>query len=135
MPKTFIDESQLSKLVEPMFSRLRQKYRGNRYSQEQNLEINSMLVDLHRLNNSCLDIENQLNEVCNNLVFNVYNITETENINDGKNYEIQDVLSMVDDNTGSYGDNEEPMLLETITKLTGKIQRIKNKLIRLENNI
>lgn len=135
MPKTYIDESEKTKVVEPMFSRDRQTYRGNRSSARENLEINSLIVDFNRLSNRCTDTENELLAVCNNLVFNVYNLTEEENKNDGKNYAIEDVISAVDDRSGAYGDTEEPMSLETITKLTGKIQRIKNKLIRLENNI
>jgi len=135
MPKTFSDQSQSKKIIEPMFSRDRQAYRGNRLSGRENLEINSLIVDFNRISNQCLDTENRLTAVCNGLVFDVYSLTETENKNDGKNYEVEGVIVAVDDRSGAYGDTEQSMTLDTITKLTGKIQRIKNKLIRLENSI
>lgn len=135
MPKTYFDQSEKNNLIEPMFSRNRQTYRGTRSSSKENLEINSLLIDFNRLNNQSSSLEDQLNEVCNDLVYDIYSLTESENKNDGKNYEVTEVIHMIDDKSGTYGDTEEPMFLETISKLTGKIQRIKNKLIRLENNI
>ena len=135
MAKTYFDESQKNKLVEPMFSRDRQKYRGNRSSLRDNLEINSLLVDLNRLNNQCKQIGIELDNISNDLIYNINSLTEVDMKNDGKDFAVENVSSMIDDRSGLYGDTEKAMTLETMTKLVGKIQRIKNKLIRLENEI
>ena len=51
MAKTFYSESEyFSNIEEPMFTRSRKTYKGDRPSAEENLEINSLIVNFYILN-------------------------------------------------------------------------------------
>jgi len=127
MAKTFQEKNEY-KVAEPMFSRLRQSFRGHRDSAKENLEINAMLVDLHRLQNNVVLIENKISSVQSDLVSKLNNLTEQEILEDGIDFEIEDVEVSFQENP------EQNMILETLNKISAKIQRTKNKIERLELN-
>ncbi len=62
MPITYTKQSHTKRLIEPFFSRFRQKYRATRNSKRENLEMNSLIVDFNRINNQ-LD---SINLTCDN---------------------------------------------------------------------
>ncbi len=51
MPITYTKQSHTKRLIEPFFSRFRQKYRATRNSKRENLEMNSLIVDFNRIDN------------------------------------------------------------------------------------
>lgn len=130
MAKTFYNESEyFSNIEEPMFTRCRKKYKGERSSLEENLEINSLIVNFHRIKNSIDALNSSLDTLSSDLIHNTSTYTEEEALNDGKNYSIEGVEIYVDNN----GAVLEDMILETISKISGKINKLESKITRLEN--
>lgn len=133
MANTFSEENNDGKIVEPVFSRSRQKFKGERNSGQENLEVNALLVDINRINNQILNLDNSLENISLDLVSKISDLTEAEALNDGKNLEISNTRILFDDKVTSYGNLEENMVLETLNKISGKIIKIQNKVKRLEN--
>lgn len=133
MANTFSEENNDGKIVEPVFSRSRQKFKGERSSGQENLEVNALLVDINRINNQILNLDNSLENISLDLVSKISDPTEAEALNDGKNLEISNTRILFDDKVTSYGNLEENMVLETLNKISGKIIKIQNKVKRLEN--
>ena len=60
MAKTF--SKQVSKLIlQPIFTKGRQKYRGHRSSLDENMEANFFLTDINKINNSFSKTESNIN--------------------------------------------------------------------------
>jgi hypothetical protein len=133
MANTFTEQDNNGNITEPLFSRSRQKYKGERNSGQENLEINSILIDIIRINNQIIDIDNSLENVSLDLVSKISELTEQESLDDGKNLQISNTNILLDDKLTTYGDLEENMILETLNKISGKISRIQSKIKRLEN--
>lgn len=133
MANTFSDQDNSGKIIEPFFSRSRQKFKGERNSGQENLEINALIVDFNRINNQALSIEDSLENISLNLVSKISDLTEAEILDDGKNFEISNTNILIDDQTSSYGTLEQAMILETLNKISGKIKKVQNKIKRLEN--
>ena len=133
MANTFTEESNDGTIIEPLFSRSRQKFKGERNSGQENLEINALLVDIHRVNNQISDLDTSLENISLNLVSRISDLTEAEALDDGKNFEVSNTNILFDDQVTSYGDLEESMILETLNKISAKISKIENKVRRLEN--
>lgn len=133
MANTFTEDNTTGKIIEPLFSRSRQKFKGERNSGQENLEINALLVDIHRVNNQITDLDNSLEDISLNLVSKISDLTEEEMLDDGKNFELLNTNILLDDRVTSYGDLEQDMILETLNKISGKITKIQNKVKRLEN--
>jgi hypothetical protein len=133
MANTFNENQDSETIIEPVFSRSRQKYKGERSSGQENLEINALLVDLNRIDNQAVSIDSSLGNVSLNLVAKISDLTEEEILDNGKNFEIENTDILFDDRVTSYGDLEQSMILETLSKISGKITRIQNKIKRLEN--
>jgi hypothetical protein len=133
MANTFSDQDNSGKIIEPFFSRSRQKFKGERNSGQENLEINALIVDINRINNQALSIEDSLENISLNLVSKISDLTEAEILDDGKNFEISNTNILIDDQTSSYGTLEQAMILETLNKISGKIKKVQNKIKRLEN--
>jgi hypothetical protein len=133
MANTFSDKDNSGKIIEPFFSRSRQKFKGERNSGQENLEINALIVDINRINNQALSMEDSLENISLDLVSKISDLTEIEILDDGKNFEISNTNILIDDQTSPYGTLEQAMVLETLNKISGKIKKIQNKIKRLEN--
>jgi tetrahydromethanopterin S-methyltransferase subunit B len=125
MAKVFYLEDSFP-IKEPLFTRSRKPYRGSRSSAEDNLEMNSLIVNFHRLQNEINSIEGMIDNLSRNLVGKISDTTNFQAPNDGIEYEISGV------NISIQG-NEESMILDTISKISGKIKRLESKIKRLEN--
>lgn len=129
MAKTFYDESEyFSNIEEPMFTRSRKTYRGERSSAEENLEINSLIVNFNRIKNSIESLNSLLDTLSSNLVYSTSVYTQSEALNDGRDYSIEGVEINIDN-----GEYDGDMILETISKISGKISKLESKISRLEN--
>lgn len=125
MAKTFYIEDSFP-IKEPLFTRSRKPYRGSRSSAEDNLEMNSLIVNFHRLQNSINSIEGTVDDLSGNLVGQILGTTSAQALNDGIDYEISEVEISIEN-------MEENMVLDTISKISGKIKRLESKIKRLEN--
>jgi len=132
MPITYTKQSYTKRLVEPLFSRFRQKYRGTRNSKRENLEINSLLADFNRINNQL----NSINSTCDSysVAINgkIFLTTEEVVLVDGVDLEVNGVTASTVDKITSTSSN---ININDIVKITGKLSRLQNKIKFLENRI
>jgi len=117
---------------EPVFQKTRAIYKGNRISEIENLNNESLLVDINRL---YLEIENIDTSILDKLNYfiggkAISNIFETNNdVDDGIIYKI--------DNINFYHEptdvTQSPLQINTIGHISSIVFRLKNKIKRLEN--
>ena len=129
MPITYTKQSHTKRLIEPFFSRFRQKYRGTRNSKRENLEMNSLIVDFNRINNQLDLIDSTCNSYSADINGKIFSIVEADVLVDGVDIEIDGVsASIVNETTSNININD-------IVKITGKLSRLQNKIKFLENRI
>jgi hypothetical protein len=127
MAKSYIE---IKRIIQPLFQRYRNTYRGPRSSEKENLEMNKILIDLKRLeqkvnnlnNDSYEDVRIFIGQVDPELV-----AIHSEN-EDGLYYSFNDIKVHYanDSATPSYVE------IETISTLAGKMSRILQKIKMLE---
>jgi len=132
MPITYTKQSHTKRLIEPFFSRFRQKYRGARNSKRENLEMNSLIVDFNRINNQLDLIDSTCNNYSANINGKIYSIVETEVLVDGVDVEVDGVAALAVD---EITNNASTININDIVKITGKLSRLHNKVKFLENRI
>jgi hypothetical protein len=132
MPITYTKQSHTKRLIEPFFSRFRQKYRGSRNSKRENLEMNSLIVDFNRIDNQLDSIDASCNNYSASINGKISSIVEEEVLVDGVDVEVNGVTaSAVDEITH----NASIIDINNIVKITGKLSRLHNKVKFLENRI
>jgi hypothetical protein len=133
MANTFNEKLDSEKVIEPIFSRSRQKYKGNRNSTQENLEINAFIIDVNRIEAQATSLDFSLENISLNLVSRITDLSDENILQDGKDFEIENTNILFDDKLSEYGTLEENMILESLNKISGKITRLQNKIKRLEN--
>jgi len=132
MPITYTKQSHTKRLIEPLFSKFRQKYRGTRDSKKENLEMNSLIADFNRINNQL----NLINSTCDDRseVVNgkIFSIVQEDIFNDGVDLEIGGVTASAVNKTTSNATN---ININDVVKITGKLARLKNKIKFLEDKV
>lgn len=133
MPITYTKQSHTKRLIEPLFSRFRQKYRGTRNSKKENLEINSLLADFNRINNQLDSISLTCDSYSIGINGKIFSLVEEEVLVDGVNVQPEGVTaySLTIDATPSASS----IGINDIVKITGKLSRLQNKIKFLENRI
>jgi hypothetical protein len=132
MPITYTKQSHTKRLIEPFFSRFRQKYRGTRNSKRENLEMNSLIVDFNRINNQLDSIDLTCDGYSADINGKIFSIVEADVLLDGVDVEIDGVSAVIVDEisaTPSY------LNINDIVKITGKLSRLQSKIKFLENRI
>lgn len=125
MPKTFSIEQSFS-IKEPMFTRSRNPYRGSRSSLENNLEMNSLIVNFHRIKNSTELIKSTIDDLSKNLVGQVSSESIYQNTDDGSVYDLGDITVSIDE-------DEQDMTIDTLSRISGKLKRLESKIKKLES--
>jgi hypothetical protein len=133
MANTFNEKLDSEKIIEPIFSRSRQKYKGNRNSIQENLEINAFIIDVNRIESQATSLDSSLENISLNLVSRITDLSDEDILQDGKDFEIENTNILFDDKLSEYGTLEQNMILESLNKISGKITRLQNKIKRLEN--
>jgi conjugal transfer/entry exclusion protein len=133
MANTFNENLDSEKIIEPIFSRSRQKYKGNRNSIQENLEINAFIIDVNRIESQATSLDSSLENISLNLVSRITDLSDEDILQDGKDFEIENTNILFDDKLSEYGTLEQNMILESLNKISGKITRLQNKIKRLEN--
>ena len=133
MPITYTKQSHTKRLIEPLFSRFRQKYRGTRNSKKENLEINSLLADFNRINNQLDSTSLTCDSYSIGISGKIFSLVEEEVLVDGVNIQPEGVTaySLDIDATPSASS----ISINDIVKITGKLSRLQNKIKFLENRI
>jgi conjugal transfer/entry exclusion protein len=133
MANTFNENLDSEKIIEPIFSRSRQKYKGNRNSIQENLEINAFIIDVNRIESQATSLDSSLENISLNLVSRITDLSDEDILQDGKDFEIENTNILFDDKLSEYGTLEQNMILESLNKISGKITKLQNKIKRLEN--
>jgi hypothetical protein len=123
--------SEVKRIIQPLYQRYRNTFRGPRSSQKENLEMNKILIDFKRLDEKIDNLNNKLYEDVRIFIgqvdpetFSIH--TEYE---DGSYYEFDDIRIEFS------GDSATPdyVVIDTTSTITGKISRINQKIKYLEN--
>jgi hypothetical protein len=127
MPKTYIE---IKRIIQPLYERYRNTYRGPRSSQKENLEMDKIFIDLKRLDKKIDYLNDKVYSDIRVLVGQVD--PETGPIHstspDGDFYAFNDVKFEY------YGDSATPDYLRVDTTLTisSKMSKMLQKIKRLE---
>jgi hypothetical protein len=127
MAKSYIE---IKRIIQPLYQRYRNTYRGPRSSQKENLEMNKIYIDLKRLDEKIDSLNKKIYEDVRIIVGQVD--PETYSIHtpyeDGSYYLFDDLQFEY------YGDSAAPDYLQIDTTLTisSKMSKMENKIKRLE---
>lgn len=127
MSKTYSNQKKIEHFREPLFNIKRQKFRGSRSSQSENLETNLMKLDLSRIQNELDTISDTIDEDIIYLIGNIDDVNAEILADDGLSYMI-DGVEFYNDNTSTT----EDLSLDTMNKVSGRLSRLFNKVQRLE---
>ena len=137
MPKIYTNQSNSTRIREPLFNISRVKYKGSRLSEQENVETNLLKLDITRIS---LELEQIDSAVIDNLVYlvgDIADITESVKLNDGLSYSVAGVT------TSTFGykdpDIESPttqvLSIDVTNKLGAKLSRLYSKVTRLESEM
>jgi hypothetical protein len=126
---TFSKRSNRRRLVEPLFVKTRQKFRGSRSSLSENNEINSLIVDMERLKIELDSIEVSIAQNSVNLVGYLNTLTEVEKINDEPLYDITGVEVHYDGKTSGV----EQLSLRNLNDLSAKLSSLESRIRFMED--
>jgi hypothetical protein len=127
MARSYIE---IKRIIQPLYQRYRNTYRGPRSSQKENLEMNKIYIDLKRLDEKIDSLNKKIYEDVRIIVGQVD--PETYSIHtpyeDGSYYLFDDLQFEY------YGDSAAPDYLQIDTTLTisSKMSKMENKIKRLE---
>ena len=133
MSITYTKQSHTKRLIEPLFSRFRQKYRGTRNSKKENLEINSLLADFNRINNQLDSISLTCDSYSIGINGKIFSLVEEEVLIDGVNVQPEGVTAYSLSNAATP--IASSISINDIVKITGKLSRLQSKIKFLENRI
>lgn len=118
------------RLIQPLFQRYRNIFRGPRSSHLKNLEMNKILIDLKRLDEKADNLNEKLYKDIQIFMGQVdpLLIQVHEEYEDGKYYIFENVL------VDYFGDSATPtnLTIDTVSTMAGKLSRINEKVKKLE---
>ena len=129
MPQSYIENK---RIIQPLYQRYRNTYRGPRSSEKENLEIHKILIDLKRLDEKA----DTLNEDLYAKLRIIVNQLDPEEVdlhwptNDGAYYLFTDILV----HYSSQISEPDYLELDTTPTITGRMSRILQKIKMLEKN-
>lgn len=118
------------RLIQPLFQRYRNTFRGPRSSRLENLEMNKILIDFKRLDEKADYLDEKSYSDIRIFVGQIdpEDVPLHEEYEDGKYYIFEDVL------VEYYGDSATPtnLSIDTISTMSSKLSRIQRKILTLE---
>lgn len=126
---TFSKKSNRQRIVEPIFSRVRQKYRGSRSSILEKNEINSLIVDLERITLQLEEIDNLIDEQSITIIGDIRQDTVAQRLQDGATQEISGVKVFYDDSSSEL----ENAVVKSFSTLSASLARIEYKVKLMED--
>lgn len=127
MAKTY---TEIKKIIQPLYQRYRSVFRGPRDSGYENLEMNKMLIDMHRLDENILNIDIRIYDEQRILLGqeDPERPVIHEEYEDGKYYIFSDVQFEY------YGDSSTPdyLQIDTMETVASKMSRLSKKIKMLE---
>ena len=122
--------TEIKKIIQPLYQRYRSVFRGPRNSEMENLEMNKLLIDMHRLEESIQSINDRIYD--EQRIFVGQSDPEKTQIHeeyeDGKYYIFNDIQFEY------YGDSATPdyVQIDTLDTVASKMNRLSKKIKMLE---
>jgi len=127
MAKTY---TEIKRIIQPLYQRYRNVFRGPRNSEMENMEMNKILIDMHRLDEYILNVDDRIYDEQRILVGHVDPEKPQihEEYYDGKYYIFSDVQFEY------YGDSATPdyLQIDTLDTAASKLTRLSKKIKILE---
>lgn len=117
-----------SKVREPLMQINRIKFKSSRSSLLENVETNILKIDLTRILNQLNTIDEKILDNLEYFYPSIYEYTEQNKLNDGASSSIDNINIYIDDNLTT-----EPVVLDSGSKISGKLSRLFYKVTLLEN--
>jgi hypothetical protein len=137
MPKIYTNQTNATRIREPLFNIERVKYKSPRSSQQENVESNFLKLDISRISKELDEIDLTVIDNLTYLIGDITDITDSVKLNDGLSYSITGV------NLSTFGfkdpdvelPNTQVLSIDVTNKLGAKLARLFNKVTRLESEM
>ena len=114
---------------QPLLKIDRVKYRSYRDSQQENVETNLFKIDLSRVLGNLNRVDDTVLVDLRYLIGDISDQTENTDLQGGLSYSVPNVQMYSDDNSQT-----SDLEVETISKISSRLSRLKNKIYRLEKD-
>lgn len=114
---------------QPLLKIDRVKYRSYRDSQQENVETNLFKIDLSRVLGDLNKVDDTVLVDLRYLIGDISDQTENTDLQGGLSYSVPNVQMYSDDNSQT-----SDLEVETISKISSRLSRLKNKIYRLEKD-
>jgi len=131
MPLTYVSKAKQT-LLQPIFKKFRQTYRGHRSSVVENRELNFFHIDINKLNSSLLKSESSIDDIAKNFIGNLNNIPEYDRLNDGFFYDLSPIKVYYKEEGDPSNSVEQNLILSKTNRISAILSRIDKKITRLE---
>ena len=137
MPKISTNQTNATRIREPLFNIERVKYKSPRSSQQENVESNLLKLDISRISKELDEIDLTVIDNLTYLIGDITDITDSVKLNDGLSYSITGI------NLSTFGfkdpdvelPNTQVLSIDVTNKLGAKLARLFNKVTRLESEM
>lgn len=131
MAITYNKSENKNRIREPLFQINRLKFKSPRNSLAENMETNLLKIDLTRILNELDSVDTLILDKITYFIGNVLDYTETAKLSDGITTELDGIEVYIDE----IGAVENPLEIDSMNKLSGKLARLLYKVSLLENGI
>lgn len=134
MPLTYVSKAKQT-LLQPIFKKFRQTYRGHRNSVVENRELNFFHIDINKLNSLLSKSESKIDDIAKNFIGDLNNISEYDKLNDGLFYDLSTIKVYYKEADSPSNSVEQNLILSKTNRISAMISRIDKKITRLERQI
>jgi len=141
MAISYIGKNKMNKVLEPLLSRCRSRYRGARDSEMHNAEAMAIYMDISRISSTLDQVEGSINGdverfFSSTAIYNTYAFDELKQIflDDGVKNAVSGLKVYIDSDTKDYSDpnDQDDVYISTILRNQGRISRILSRISTLE---
>lgn len=131
MPLTYTSKARQT-LLQPIFKKFRQTYRGYRNSVVENRELNFFHIDVNKLNSLLTKSESKIDDIAKNFIGDLNNISEYDKLNDGLFYDLSPIKAYYKEASNPNASVEQNLILSKTNRISAMLSRIDKKITRLE---
>lgn len=131
MPLTYVSKAKQT-LLQPIFRKFRQNYRGHRNSVVENRELNFFHIDINKLNSLLSKSESSIDDIAKKFIGDLNNIPEYDRLNDGFFYDLSPIKVYYKEEGDLSNSVEQNLILSKTNRISAMLSRIDKKITRLE---
>lgn len=129
MSISFQKSEKKSEIREPLFQLRRVRFKSSRSSLEENVETNLLKIDISRILKELNEIDESIFEKIVYFNGEIVDYTLENKLQDGISSELNNLDLYIEKDPGT----EEPVIIDTTEKLSGRLSRLFYKVSLLEN--